>query len=51
VVNRGGEKIWELPQIAPPFPNPNVSDPNGIYFNFPWPEFLVKTGIVMPMKK
>lgn len=45
MVNRKGEKIWELPKIAPPFPNPKVSDPRGIYFNFPWPEFVAQTGL------
>lgn len=33
---RDGERIWEAPKIAPPFPNPNISDPQGVYFNTRW---------------
>jgi len=51
VVKREMETIWELPQIAPPFPNPNVSDPFGIYFKSPWQEFVARTGIQVSAKK
>jgi hypothetical protein len=29
-------QVWEAPQIAPPFPNPRISDPSGVYYNATW---------------
>ena len=34
ILNR--ENVWEAPKLAPPFPNPNINDPAGIYFNQKW---------------
>lgn len=45
VVNRDSQKVWELPQIAPPFPNPDVSDPLGVYYNAPWSEYAARASI------
>ena len=28
--------VWDVPALAPPFPNPRVSDPKGIYYNTTW---------------
>ena len=32
----GTETIWDAPPLAPPFPNPKISDPSGVYFNTAW---------------
>ncbi len=33
---RNSNLIWEALQIAPPFPNPKISDPAGVYYNTAW---------------
>lgn len=35
-MKKAGEVVWEAPALAPPFPNPKISDPAGIYYNTKW---------------
>lgn len=35
-LTRDDDQVWEVPAIAPPFPNPKISDPTGVYFNTKW---------------
>ncbi len=40
LVKHESNTVWEVPQIAPPFPNPNISDPRGVYFNSRWDDLM-----------
>ncbi len=40
VVKRESDTVWEAPQLAPPFPNPKISDPDGVYFNARWDDLV-----------
>lgn len=35
--------VWEAPALAPPFPNPKISDPAGVYFNTQWEKLSAET--------
>lgn len=40
ILFRGSEVIWEADKIAPLFPNPKISDPQGAYYNTTWQTIL-----------
>lgn len=35
-VRKAADVVWEVPSLAPPFPNPKISSPSGIYYNTKW---------------
>lgn len=35
-LTRDNTVVWEVEALAPPFPNPKISDPKGVYFNTKW---------------
>lgn len=35
-LKRDDETIWDVPALAPPFPNPKISDSKGVYYNAKW---------------
>lgn len=42
-VRRAAEVVWEVPSLAPPFPNPKISNPSGIYYNTKWDDLQSST--------
>ena len=42
-----GQPVWDVPALAPPFPNPRISDPAGVYYNVKWQE-IAATSISGP---
>lgn len=44
LLQRKSTPVWDAPQIAPPFPNPNISDPNGVYYNTTWKTIAAASG-------
>lgn len=44
VLHRDAQAVWEAPQIAPPFPNPRISDPGGVYYNTTWRNIAAASG-------